>query len=177
MVVRCGRQLELREDVGDVCLDGLRGKEEPIADRLVRASFGHEREDFALPFRQVVERDSCPAASHELRDDLRIDHGAAPSDPPDGVGEVVEVLDPILEEIADPAGPVRNESHREGRLDVLRKDQDPDRRAMLGSDSLGSAKTFVRMRRRHPDIDDGHIGAMLVDGRQELIAAFPLGRR
>ena len=45
---------------------------------------------------------------------------------------------------------------------------------MLGSDRLGGAKTFVRMRRRHLDIDDGDIGAMLVDGRQELIAGARL---
>ena len=103
MVVRRRQELQLGEDVRDVGLDGLRREEQPVADRLVRPALRHQRQDLALPIGQVVERHSRASTSDELRDDLGIDDRAALRDAPDGVREVVEVVDPVLEEIADTA--------------------------------------------------------------------------
>src|SRR3954462_1073599 len=54
VVVGRWQQLEFREYVGDVGFDRLRGEEEPIADRLVRASLGHQCENLTLAFGQVI---------------------------------------------------------------------------------------------------------------------------
>ena len=51
-----------------------------IADRLVRATLGHQREHLALALGQVVERHPRPTPAHELGDDLGVDHRAAPGD-------------------------------------------------------------------------------------------------
>jgi len=106
MVVRRRQELELRVDVGDVGLDRLRGQEQAIGDRLVRTTLGHEGEDLALTLGEVIERHLRAPAADELGDDLGVDHRAAAGDPPDRVGEVVEILDAVLQEVADAARPM-----------------------------------------------------------------------
>jgi hypothetical protein len=97
--------------------------------------FRHQGQDFALPVRQVVERDAG-ASADEDGDDGRVDDRAALGDPADRVGEVVEVRDPVLEHVADPAGSVAHQTQRERRLDMLREDEDPDGCPMLRADRL-----------------------------------------
>ena len=48
MVIRCLHEVELREDVRDVALDGLVGEPELSADRSVRAALGDEAQHLAL---------------------------------------------------------------------------------------------------------------------------------
>ena len=69
----------------------------------VRAALGHQAEHLALARGQVVERVAAPGAGEELRDDLRVDHGAAGGDAVDGVEEVADVGDAVLEQVADAA--------------------------------------------------------------------------
>ena len=45
----------------------LRREEEPVADRLVRAALGHQRQDLALALGQVVERHLRAPPADELR--------------------------------------------------------------------------------------------------------------
>src|SRR3954468_8013019 len=100
MIVGRRYQLELREDAGDVGLDRLGGQEEALADRLVRAALGDEGEDLALPLGQVVERDAGATPADELGDHLGVDDRPASRDSTDGVGEVLEILDAVLQEIS-----------------------------------------------------------------------------
>ena len=101
MIVRRGQEFEFGEDVGDMGLDCLGGEEQPVADRLVRATFSHQPKDFAFSLGQVVKRDSGVPSSDELGHDLRIDDGAAARDPPDCVDEIVQVIDPVLQQVTD----------------------------------------------------------------------------
>jgi hypothetical protein len=110
-----------------------------------------------------------------LGNDFRIDHGATPRDPPDGVGKVVEIIDSILEEIADATCAVGDQAEGEGRLDVLRQDQDPDRGPVLGPNGFRSAQPFVRVCGRHPDVNQGDVGSMGADRVQELTGLAHLG--
>ena len=119
MVVRRRHELELREDARDVRFDRLRRKEWTLADRLVRATLRHQCQDVALPLREIVERHRGAPPADELSNDFRIDDGAAARDPPDGIGEIVKVLDAVLEEIADAPGTIADEAQCIGRLGVL----------------------------------------------------------
>ena len=126
MVVGCRQQLELREDVGDVGLDRLRSEEEPsqIAwferPSAISASTSRSRSVRSSSGTRARRRPtSWATTSGSITEPPR-------GDPPDRVGEVVEIVDPVLQQVADAAGPVGHEPQREGRLDVLRQDEDPD---------------------------------------------------
>jgi hypothetical protein len=57
VIVGCGWQLELREDVGDMGVDRLSRHRQAISNSLVRSAFGHQGQNLALTLRQVVKRD------------------------------------------------------------------------------------------------------------------------
>ena len=84
-------------------------------------------------------------------------------------------VDPVLEQVADAAGAVGDQPQRERRLDVLRQDEDADRRAVLGADRLRRPEAFVGVGRRHPDVDDRDVGTVLADGGQERLGIAGLG--
>ena len=56
VVLGRGRQAELREDARHVLLDGTRRDEEPLADRVVGTSLGHQLEHLALAGREPLDR-------------------------------------------------------------------------------------------------------------------------
>lgn len=65
-----------------------------------------------------------PALSGEqLGDDLRIEDRPATGDPVQGVQELLDLGDPVLEQIADGAGTVREQIGRVGHLHVLAEHQ------------------------------------------------------
>src|SRR6188472_1073854 len=126
VVVGRGRQAELREDARHVLLHGAKGDEEALGDRLVRAALGHQLEYLPLARGELLERVVTALAANELADDGGIERGAAVGDPAHGRAELLEVRDPVLEEIADALGARLEQRHRIARLDVLRKEQDAD---------------------------------------------------
>ena len=109
------------------------------------------------------------------RDDRGIDDRAALRDPPDRVGEVVEIRDPVLEQVADPARAVAHQAQRERRLDVLGQDEDADGRPVLRADRLRGAQALVRVGRWHPDVDDRDVREMLAGRPQERVRVADLG--
>ena len=112
------------EDVRDVLLDGADGQRERLGDARVGAALGHQPEHLELARCQALERAVRAAAGEELRDDLRIERGAALGDPADGVDELVHVHHAVLQQVADAAPSVREKLGRVLLLDVLRDDQD-----------------------------------------------------
>ena len=76
---------------------------------------------------------SAPAADHELGDHLGIERRAAASDPAQGVHELADVADAVLQQVADAAGAVREELGRVLALDVLAEHQDRRARARAGA--------------------------------------------
>ena len=88
-------------------------------------------------------------------------------DPSDRVGEIVEVGDPVLEQIADAAGTIAHQAHGERGLDVLGQDEDADRRPVFRADRLGRTQPFVGVGRWHPDVDDRHVRKVLARRPQQ----------
>ena len=122
----------------------------------------------------VVERIVGAARDHELGDDLGVERGPAAGDPPQGVHELADVDDPVLEEVADAARPVGEELGRVLPLDVLA--QDEDRGAGHPPAGLdGRPQALVALGRRHPDVDDRDVGSMLDDRLHERRAVADLG--
>src|SRR3954447_20370596 len=102
MVVARGSQVELREDARDVLLDRPQGDEHALSDRLVRAALGHQLEHLALAWCQRIERVVRAMAPDELADHGRVERRATLADAANRRGELLQVGDPILEQVADP---------------------------------------------------------------------------
>ena len=103
-----------------------------VGDPDVRPALGHRREDLALARREARQRVVGAVADHELGDDLRVERRAAAGDPPQGVHELADVADAVLQQVADAAGPVGEELRRVLPLDVLAQDEDRRGRARGG---------------------------------------------
>src|SRR5689334_23701167 len=95
------RQTELPEDGRDVLLHRAQGDLEPVCDPLVRAAAGHQLEHLSLPRGETRNRIVRPLPRNEGRHDDRIKCGAAACDPPHGSDELVDVTDPVLQQIPD----------------------------------------------------------------------------
>jgi hypothetical protein len=57
---------------------------------------------------------------------------------------------------------------------VLREHEDAHSGPVLGADRLGSAQTFVGVRRWHPDVDDRDVRNVLAGGPEEPICVTNL---
>ena len=99
---------------------------------------------------------SLPLES-ERRDDDRVESRSAVGDPPDGGNELVDVSDPVLEQVSDTLGRVREQLQREAELDVLREHEHADRRVRR-ADLERRTHPLVSVGRRQPDVDDRDLG-------------------
>ena len=80
----------------------------------------------------------------------------------------------LLQQVADPGSADLQGSHREGRLRVLREDEDADRVAEPGPDLGRRLESFVRLSGRHPDIGDRHVRPGGLHDGQELLSGSGL---
>src|SRR3954465_12115796 len=114
-------EAELREDRVGVLLDRSLREDEGLGDRRVRFAGRHLVEDLGLPRGQTVEIGLRAGGSrrHELFDDLRIDDRAAVGDLADGVDQLVDVADPLLQQVGPALGPAREQVERVARARVL----------------------------------------------------------
>src|SRR5690349_21299226 len=94
-----GLEVELREDVADVLLDRAVTDHEFLCDRRVGAPFRHEAENFALAWRQTIERVALARTREELRHYFGIERGATRAHTADRVDEVAHVGDSVLEQV------------------------------------------------------------------------------
>ena len=102
----------------------------------------------------------------QLRHDLGVERRPARPDAPHGGDEVVDVHDPVLQEVADPAAPVGEELGGVGLLDVLRHDQDPRLGRAVAQRERGP-HTLVAERRRQADVDDRDLRPLEQDARDQ----------
>ena len=107
-----------------------------------------------------------------LRDDRRVEHTLALVDALQRVDEHGDVRDAFLEEIAGALGVLLEQAHRVPGLDVVGEHEHADL-GMRAADLLRSDETFVRVRRRHPDVDDRNVRPRQLDPPAELVG----GRR
>jgi hypothetical protein len=78
--------------------DGLLRHPKPFGDAAVRETFRHEGEHLALARRESAK--GTAAASHEALDELRIHDDLSPGDPLDGLGQLADAPDAVLEQVA-----------------------------------------------------------------------------
>ena len=108
----------------------------------------------------------APPGGKEVADHLGVERGAAGRDPGHGVGELVHVGDPVLEQVAHAGRAGAQQPGRIHGLDVLRQHQ--HRGARMGPAQLDRGpQPFIGPGGRHPDIGDDHVGVMLRDRRQQ----------
>jgi hypothetical protein len=158
-------QAQLSEDAVHVLLDRPLRHPDLTGDARVGTPLGHQREDLALPRREVVERIVRATRGNELLDDRRIDDRSPPKDAPERVHELVDVRDAALQEIAAPlAAP--DQVHRVLDLHV-RGENENCNRGVLGTDHACGVEALGRVGRRHPDVHDHEVRPVLADEREE----------
>src|SRR5262245_1832718 len=173
VVVSARRQSELLEDAGDVLFDCSERDIARVGDRLIRAALRHEGEHLPLDHRQGGQRVVPPAPAHEFRDDGRVEDGAACADALQRVGQLRDVGDAILQQIADARGVLGDQLHRVGGLDMLGEDEHADLGARH-ADLLGRAQPLVGVRRRQADVYDDRVGRPQVDLAHQILPGLAL---
>src|SRR5215469_14653096 len=172
-VIAVGRgQAELREDVVDVLFHRAVADEQRGGDGRVGAPFGHQREHLALAGGEGRER--VTAARQQLRDDLGVQRAASRRHPVQGLEELGQVRDPVLEQVADAVRPVGQQLGGVAFLHVLREHQ----HAHLGPAAAyhqRGAQPLVGEGRRHPHVHYHGVGLVLADRPKELLG-LPGGR-
>ena len=93
IVVR--RNVELHHDIADVFDDSSFADEQHSGYGSVGVSLRDDDEDVAFAWGQLLQRVTS-AIDHSV-DDSGIDCGAAGLDPPEGIGKLSNVADPVLE--------------------------------------------------------------------------------
>src|SRR3954449_6686007 len=88
----------------DVLLHGALADRQPLADPLVRASLGDQREHLALARGQRRQRPDVMGAREQTGHNLRVERGAPRGYAPERADEVVNVGHAVLEEVAESLG-------------------------------------------------------------------------
>ena len=146
-----------------------------VGDRRVVLALRHVRQDLALAVGELRERRvRHPVLRRDQRlDDLRVEDRAAARDLVQRADQLVDVGDPFLQQVAEPAGAVLQQVVGVVLLDELREHDDADLR-MARADLLGRLDPFVRARGGHADVGQDGVGGVLLDGGEQLVAG---GRR
>ncbi len=147
---------------------------EGVGDALVGASLGHEPEDLALPAGQLVERGMVTGPTHQPGHDLRADDRVAGGHAADGVGQISDPRDAVLEQVAESASIRPDQVDGVARFDVL--GQHEDREPRVGaSQTLGCLEPLGRVGRWHPDFHDDDVRGRALDQVLEIdgIARLP----
>jgi hypothetical protein len=166
-----GRQSELAEDARDVLLHRPRRDDERLGDPRVGAAFGHQLENLALARRQVSQR-VVPAPFREQGgDDDRIDRRPTGAEPRHGVDEVLDVRDPVFEQISRPLSGVREQLQRQPDLDVLGQDKYADI-GVLGAYLERRLQPLVAVGRWKPDVDDGDVGRVAPYFQEKIVCGL-----
>jgi hypothetical protein len=117
--------------------------------------------------------DASRGAAEHPAHHFGVEHGAAAGHAPERVRELVEVGDPVLEQVADAARVVADQLERVGRLDVLAEHEHADL-GVRPPDRHGRAEAVVGVRGRHADVDHGGVGAMGADLADEVVGVARL---
>src|SRR4051812_3553450 len=159
---------QLAEDRRDVLLDRSKRDHELVRDSLIRSSFGHEGEHIPFTRRQFGEWILTSLPREQCRDDDRIEGRATCCNSFDGADELVEIADPIFQQVADALGGIREQLHRKSELDVLRQHEDAHR-WMARSDLERRAQALVVVCRWQPDVDDRDVHTIVSNFDQQVV--------
>ena len=101
VAVGCGFDSEFREEAGDVGFDRSLRQEQSSCDAGVGVALSHQGEHVAFARGQGVQRFVAAVHADQAGDDFGVEGGTAGSDALQGVEEVVEVEDPVLEQVPE----------------------------------------------------------------------------
>jgi hypothetical protein len=163
---------ELGQDAANVCLDGAVGQPELAGDPHVGAAFGHEREHVAFSRRERLEGVVVSTWADQSCDDFGVECSPTGGDATQGVEEVVDVEDPVLEQIAEPAA--RGKLDRVVCFQVFGEQHDSELGEVFAELS-GRSCAIVGVVGRHPDVDDGQVWLIGSDGGQQCDGVGGLG--
>ena len=135
---------------------------------MVGAALGHEGQHLPLPFAQPVEGLLRPLPAQQPTDHQGVHHAPARADAADGVGQLGDVGDAVLQHVSDALGAFVHEPHGIARLDVLREHEDAHL-GMGSADLVGRLEAFVGVAGGHADVEDGNIGFALFDEAHGLL--------
>jgi hypothetical protein len=93
-----------------VLLDSTFGHHQVGGNPGVRVSLGHQFQNLALSLRQGVDRVIAPLPAEDLVDDLGINGETAVGHPFHRIQELIDVTDPVLQEITDSRPPAASSS-------------------------------------------------------------------
>ena len=164
-------QTELEEDRADVLLDGALAHVEGAWrwSRCCGRSPSARAPTRSLSVSPLSGELASPALRvHQPLDDLRVEGGAAARDVAQGADELVDVRDPLLEQVAEPRDAVGEQLEGVVLLDVLREHHHADRR-VVGPDLLGRIDALGGVGRRHPDVGEHGVGLVLGHGLQQRL--------
>src|SRR5829696_1711555 len=125
---RRSRQAQLCEDRVDVLLYRRLGKKQGLLYACIGLSLSHLSKDVQLPPSQGAERARCARllASDEGVDDQRIDDRSAGRHLLERAHEVLEITDPILEQVRQTRRAVMEKRSGVALISVLRQHHDAD---------------------------------------------------
>jgi len=143
--------------------------EEPVCDGLVGQALADELEDLPVPRRQDLESIVLATAADELRHDRGIQRRSTLAHSPYGGGELLNVRDPVFEEVTHAVSSSLQQLHRNSDLRVLREQQHAHV-GVMRPDMLRGAKPFVGVAGGHPDVDDRNVRSEIGDPPDERLA-------
>src|SRR3954454_15629586 len=173
VVLDGGREVQFREDRGDVLLHGALGDDQGLGDRRVGAALRHQAEHLALTRGQALEGVFTATPAEQERDDLRVQRRAATGDAAHRVGEGVHVRHAVLEQVARGLRGLRQQVERVGLLDVL-AEHEHARAGVLRADLAGRAQPLVGVAGRHADVDDRDVGLVGADLAEQVLGVAGL---
>ena len=159
----------------DVGLHRLRAEVQPLADRLVGAALGHHGQHLPLPLGQLVERVAGPAAADELGHHGRVDHQPARGDPADRVGQLVDVGDALLEQVAGAVRAGLDQFAARNRGSTCAESTSTPTAGWLSLERAGGVEALGGVGRRHPDVDHDDVGRVGAHGVEQRLRVPDLG--
>ena len=167
----CSGSAQLGEDRVDVLLD-RRGREVRACSipALVRPRAISRRTSSSRAVRATSgTRRDLPSPAHERVDDRRVDDGAARADLAQGVDEILEVADAVLEEVAEPGRPGRRRVRCAYESSVCCESTTTPVPGCVGADRVRRLDALHAVARRHPDVGED------ASGRQPATASSSSG--
>ena len=151
-----------------------------LLDRAVAHEQGTRGRGVAAAGRQLLEHLELPLgeaeqgrallarlASHQALDDLRVQGRAAAGHGLQRTDQLVDLADPLLQQVAEPGDAVGEQVERVVLLDVLREDEHAGL-GELGADPLGGVDSLGGEGRGHPDVGEHRVGAVVLHGCVQL---------
>ena len=138
-------------------------------DRRVRGARGDQAEHLALAAGEPGDRAGLEPqpVPHQGVDDVRVDDALAATHRLQRRHQVLDVGDPLLEQVAAPGAAPGHQGQRSLGVGVLGQHDDPEL-GVGATEALGGADALVGVRGRHPDVGEHDVGLLLADRVEQL---------